>query len=206
MAKCSVTNFTSSKHSFLNQIPPYKTKLNKSQYTNVFNESKTNHGHMRMSKDTNHKIWMINRSNFNDVKCGATSSLISESEIDTDDVEMEMGSELEKKTRERRKKKDDIDERVVSIDRVSKTVKGGRKISFRAVVVVGDGKGRVGVGNASAKEVVLAVDKAKLVARKKMVHINLLSYFLIKLNLDKFSNESKNKFISTSNGSKNRCM
>ena len=48
---------------------------------------------------------------------------------------------------------DEFQERVVQVRRVTKVVKGGKQLSFRAVVVVGDGKGNVGVGCASAKEV-----------------------------------------------------
>lgn len=48
---------------------------------------------------------------------------------------------------------DDYTERLVQVRRVTKVVKGGKQLSFRAVVVVGDGKGSVGVGCASAKEV-----------------------------------------------------
>jgi len=72
------------------------------------------------------------------------------------------------KGRGRPEKEDDgFKERVVEIKRVAKAVKGGTKISFRAVVAVGDGKGTVGVGSAKSAEVVNAVKKAVIIAKKE---------------------------------------
>lgn len=64
-----------------------------------------------------------------------------------------------------------FDERTVHIDRVARVVKGGRRFRFRALVVVGDRKGRVGVGTAKGADVTAAVTKATEVAKKHLVAI-----------------------------------
>lgn len=64
-------------------------------------------------------------------------------------------------------------ERLVGINRVSKTVKGGRRFAFAALVVVGDGKGRVGHGHAKAREVPEAIKKATDQAKRKMLRVPL---------------------------------
>ena len=57
----------------------------------------------------------------------------------------------------------------MSISRVTKVVKGGKKLSFRAVVVVGNGNGKIGVGCSKAAEVITAVQKAVIDAKKNMI-------------------------------------
>jgi small subunit ribosomal protein S5 len=64
-----------------------------------------------------------------------------------------------------------FDERVISIDRVARVVKGGRRFRFRALVVVGDRKGRLGIGIAKGADVTTAVSKATDVAKKHMIEI-----------------------------------
>jgi small subunit ribosomal protein S5 len=62
-------------------------------------------------------------------------------------------------------------DKIVAINRVSKVVKGGKRFSFSALVVVGDGKGKIGVGTAKGADVTAAVAKATDVAKKSMVSI-----------------------------------
>lgn len=64
-----------------------------------------------------------------------------------------------------------FDERVVHIDRVARVVKGGRRFRFRALVVVGDRKNRVGIGTAKGADVTAAVTKATEIAKKHFVHV-----------------------------------
>jgi small subunit ribosomal protein S5 len=66
-----------------------------------------------------------------------------------------------------------FDERVLHIDRVARVVKGGRRFRFRALVVVGDKKTRVGVGMAKGADVTSAVAKATDVAKKNMIDVKL---------------------------------
>ena len=66
-----------------------------------------------------------------------------------------------------------FDERMVHIDRVARVVSGGRRFRFRALVVVGDHKGRVGVGTSKGQDVTAAITKATDVAKKNMVTIHL---------------------------------
>jgi small subunit ribosomal protein S5 len=69
--------------------------------------------------------------------------------------------------------KKEFDERIVHIDRVARVVKGGRRFRFRALVVVGDHKGKVGIGIAKGADVTAAVTKATEVAKKHMNKVNL---------------------------------
>ena len=62
-------------------------------------------------------------------------------------------------------------ERVVSINRVTKVVKGGRRFSFSALVVAGDGKGKVGIGTGKANEVPESIKKANRIAKKSFLSI-----------------------------------
>lgn len=66
-----------------------------------------------------------------------------------------------------------FDERVVHIDRVARVVKGGRRFRFRALVVIGDHKGKVGIGISKGADVTAAVAKAVDVAKKSLVTVNI---------------------------------
>ncbi|MBI2226341.1 MAG: 30S ribosomal protein S5 [Betaproteobacteria bacterium] len=68
---------------------------------------------------------------------------------------------------------DGLREKMIAINRVTKVVKGGRVMGFAALVVVGDGDGRVGMGKGKAREVPVSVQKAMDEARNKLVKINL---------------------------------
>lgn len=67
----------------------------------------------------------------------------------------------------------EFEERVVFINRVAKVVKGGRRFSFSALVVIGDGNGNIGVGLGKANEVPEAIGKAGRQARKNIRHVEL---------------------------------
>ena len=73
--------------------------------------------------------------------------------------------------KEKQQQTPELQERVVCINRVSKVVKGGRRFSLSALVVVGDGKGNVGIGMGKSQEVPIAIRKATDDAKKNMFHV-----------------------------------
>lgn len=81
-----------------------------------------------------------------------------------------------KRRREERREKSEFEEKVVAIARTAKVVKGGRRFGFRACVVVGDGKGRVGIGVGKAREVPSAIRKGVEKAKKSMITVPLLEH------------------------------
>jgi small subunit ribosomal protein S5 len=68
---------------------------------------------------------------------------------------------------------DDLQEKLVAVNRTAKVVKGGRQFGFTALTVVGDGAGRVGFGFGKAREVPVAISKAMTQARKNLVNVSL---------------------------------
>lgn len=81
-------------------------------------------------------------------------------------------------TRPTKVNESDLKERVVAINRVAKVVKGGRRFSFSAIVVVGDGNGVVGYGLGKANEVTDAITKGTEDAKKNLFQISLLKHTL----------------------------
>jgi small subunit ribosomal protein S5 len=73
----------------------------------------------------------------------------------------------------------EFDERVIAVNRVAKVVKGGRRFSFTALVTVGNGKGKVGIGYGKAKEVPAAIQKGMEIARKSMDHVPMAGSTII---------------------------
>jgi small subunit ribosomal protein S5 len=69
----------------------------------------------------------------------------------------------------------DLTDQVISINRVTKVVKGGKNLSFAALVVVGDGAGHVGFGTGKAREVPVAIKKAIEAAKKSLIRVPLIN-------------------------------
>lgn len=79
--------------------------------------------------------------------------------------------EKNKEKREEREEGSELQERLVAVNRVAKTVKGGRRMAFAALVVVGDGRGRIGAGSGKAREVPEAIRKATEQAKRGMIRV-----------------------------------
>ncbi len=87
-----------------------------------------------------------------------------------------MAKPQSKKPQQANEERDDgLREKMVSINRVTKVVKGGRILGFAALTVVGDGDGSIGMGKGKSREVPVAVQKAMEEARRKMVKVSLKS-------------------------------
>lgn len=96
----------------------------------------------------------------------------------------------ERRDRAPKKEVNEFDKKVVSVRRVTKVVKGGRTLRFSALVVVGDRKGRVGLGIGKSKEVSSAIEKATTIAKKNMKLIPIVN--------DTIPHEIIGKFSATS--------
>ncbi len=84
-----------------------------------------------------------------------------------------MAKPQSKKPQQAEERDDGLREKMVSINRVTKVVKGGRILGFAALTVVGDGDGSIGMGKGKSREVPVAVQKAMDEARRKMAKVNL---------------------------------
>jgi small subunit ribosomal protein S5 len=88
---------------------------------------------------------------------------------------MAKSSKPDRKRNDRRQREpSEFEETTLSVDRVTRVVKGGRRMRFRAIVVAGNKKGKVGLGTGKAAEVQAAVQKAAKAARRNMIRIPLL--------------------------------
>nr|YP_010985936.1 ribosomal protein S5 [Grateloupia asiatica]WOL36854.1 ribosomal protein S5 [Grateloupia asiatica] len=83
------------------------------------------------------------------------------------------------------------EERVVQVKRVTKVVKGGKKLSFRAILVVGNESGQVGVGVGKASDVIGAVKKGVVDAKKHLIHVPLTKSYSIPHPIDGISGAAK---------------
>ena len=88
-----------------------------------------------------------------------------------------MAEQREPRGRDRDRNREEMDdgmiEKLIAVNRVSKTVKGGRQFTFTALTVVGDGNGKVGMGYGKAREVPVAIQKSMEYARKSFVNVDL---------------------------------
>lgn len=77
------------------------------------------------------------------------------------------------------KPKEDFESKLLALDRIAHTRAGGRKMSFRAVIIVGDKNGKVGLGVSKGKDVALAIEKATRAAKKKLIKIPIVNDTII---------------------------
>ena len=119
------------------------------------------------------EVWHCERQRKGNPSAEETQNTQAAAESNNEDRKSRRGQRGEGRRGERRNRREESHEnemldRVVTINRVSKTHKGGRTFSFAALVVVGDGKGTVGVGYGKSREVPAAIAKGQLDAKKHM--------------------------------------
>lgn len=85
------------------------------------------------------------------------------------------GGRAEKRGDKRFEKKDDMEQRILDIARVTRVMKGGKRMSFRACVALGDKKGNIGIGLGKGADVTMAVNKAVNQAKKHMIFVNTIN-------------------------------
>lgn len=93
------------------------------------------------------------------------------------------------------------EEKVVQVKRVTKVVKGGKKLSFRAIIVVGNENGQIGVGIGKANDVIGAVKKAGSNARKHMIKVPITKYLSIPHPINGVSGAAKIILVPSATGS-----
>ncbi len=82
--------------------------------------------------------------------------------------------EIKKRFKKRFKKKDDFDSKLLDLGRVDRMTAGGRRFRFRALMIVGDKKGKVGMGIAKGKDVAQAIEKASAKAKKQLIEVPII--------------------------------
>ena len=81
----------------------------------------------------------------------------------------------DRRPQRRQEENDGFIKKLIQVNRVTKVVKGGRNMRFAALVVVGDGKGRVGVGSGKANEVPEAIEKATAQAKRSLIAVPMMN-------------------------------
>ncbi|MBE7712614.1 MAG: 30S ribosomal protein S5 [Cyanobacteria bacterium SIG26] len=125
---------------------------------------------------------MENNEELNVTEVAAEETVVEESTVEVEAATEEKPSKA-RKGRGRKQKIETTEEkpqsewteRVVQISRVTKVVKGGKKLSFRAIVIVGNQKGQVGIGCAKAAEVIIAIQKAIADGRKNVITVPIFN-------------------------------
>nr|YP_009398101.1 ribosomal protein S5 [Gredgaria maugeana]ARW67287.1 ribosomal protein S5 [Gredgaria maugeana] len=106
-----------------------------------------------------------------------------------------------KKKNIKSKEENNWEEKVVQVKRVTKVVKGGKKLSFRAVLVIGNENGQIGVGVGKASDVIGAVKKGVADAKKHIINIPLTKYYSIPHPIDGVSGAAKVMLRPSATGS-----